>query len=554
MLRNLEIQNYAIIEHLDVDFPSGLAIITGETGAGKSILLGALGLIMGNRADSKVMYNPETKTFVEAVFDIKAYGLTSFFEEFELDYHDELIIRREIAVGGKSRAFVNDSPVTLDILSELTSFLIDIHRQFDMLDIQKPAKQIEVVDALANNKSPLDEYREVFKKYKNQLKNLEDLKAKNRLANQEAEFLKFQIDEFDTAALKTDEQSILESELKKLTAAEEVKKATTALSFVLEEDEQAVIGQLQTLSNTFYSLIHIDPAYNELYERLISSKEELSDMSREATKIADATEYDEAAINTANSRLNQIYKLQKKHNVSNMEALLAVENEIRTKLDGFADLSDSILKKEAEITASYKDLNTKADKLSQNRKKVSKAFEDEIHTMLASLSMENAYIRVQITESSSLNINGKDDLVLLFSPNKGSEFLPLKDIASGGEISRLTLCIKSMVAESITLPTLVFDEIDAGVSGDVALKMGLILDKLALKHQVICITHSPQIASKADVHFWVYKADTTDRTITAMKSLTHDERVTEIAKMLSGNPPTPAAIANAKELIGIAKA
>ncbi|MBK8669037.1 MAG: DNA repair protein RecN [Saprospiraceae bacterium] len=551
MLRKIEIQNYAIIDKLEIEFPAGLTIITGETGAGKSILLGALGLIMGKRADTRVLYDQERKCFVEATFDVKAYRLEDFFVEEGLDYMDELVIRREIASNGKSRAFVNDSPVTLDILDKLTEGLIDIHQQFDTLDIQKPSFQLQMIDALAGNKNLLETYSKGIKLYRQALRKLEELKEKNRNAHQEMEFLSFQMNEFNQAELKEGEQESLEAQLEKLTSAEDIKKCTTLLVHGLEEDENAIIGQIQGLVNHISSIKHLDKSYNEIYDRLISVREELADVAKEASSMAEATEYDEEAIYLANARLNLINRLQKKHGVITMQALLDIQSTIEQKLNGYSDLTDEIEKMEASCVKQETELRKQALSLSDLRKKIIPTFEKNVHDLLVGLSMEHAYIKVKIDTLKELSSTGLDDLSILFAPNKGSGFLPLKDTASGGEISRLTLCVKSLVAGAVTLPTLIFDEIDAGVSGDVAQKMGAILSRMSEKHQIICITHSPQIAARAESHYWVYKSETASRTMTAMRELTMDDRVIEIAKMLSGNPPTETAKANARELIGL---
>lgn len=551
MLTRLEIQNYAIIDRVDISLPEGLTIITGETGAGKSILLGALGLVMGKRADTKVMYDPEKKCYVEAVFEISNYNLRDYFEARELDYFPELIIRREISQGGKSRAFVNDSPVTLDILAELTENLIDIHQQFDILDIQKPTFQLRMIDALAGNQSMLDAYKTEYNRYRSLIRKLSELTERSAAAAREMDFLTFQIQEFDEAALKTGEQAELESALLKLTAAEDVKRLTTLVSHVLEEDERAVNGTLQSLASQLSHIRDLDPVYHELYERLLSSREELADIAREASRISDLTEYDTEAIHTTTERLNVIYRLMKKHQAADLDDLLLVRDKTAAQLAGFRDLGTEIESTSKEILSIKNTLLGIGTKLSENRKACTGRFESEVHSLLADLSMTHARIKVAINALGEPGPTGLDEVNMLFAPNKGSDFLPLKDTASGGEMSRLTLCIKSLVAGAITLPTLIFDEIDAGVSGDVAGKVGKILSRLAERHQVICITHSPQIAARASCHYWVYKSDTDTRTITAMKQLSADEKITEIAKMLSGNPPTDAALANARELINL---
>ncbi|HQV96821.1 MAG TPA: DNA repair protein RecN [Saprospiraceae bacterium] len=550
MLRKLEIQNYAIIDKLEIDFPTGLTIITGETGAGKSILLGALGLIMGKRADTKVLFDQERKCFVEATFAIADYQLHEYFTEEGLDYDDELIIRREIAPGGKSRAYINDSPVTLDILTTLTENLIDIHQQFDTLDIQKPVFQLRIIDALAGNKNVLEQYSNLYKDYRQTCQKLELLKEKNRNAQQEVEFLNFQIAEFDQADLKPNEQDELEMQLQKLTSAEDIIKNCSAIVQAVEEGENAILGQLQFISNQFGSIKNLDKNFSDIYDRLLSVREELMDISKDASRISDSTEYDAAAIETTTTRLNIINRLQKKHGVITMDDLLKTQAEIKDKLNKFGDLTSDIENLELEISKKERSLKELAQVLSQARKKVIPSLEKDVHNLLTDLSMNHAYIKVQTGVLSSFSNSGLDDISILFAPNKGSDFLPLKDTASGGEMSRLTLIIKSLVAGALTLPTLIFDEIDAGVSGDIAGKMGEILNNLANKHQIIAITHSPQIAAKAMSHYWVYKNDTESRTVTAMRQLDQGERVYEIAKMLSGNPPTEAAKANARELIG----
>lgn len=550
MLKNIEIQNYAIIDKLNIEFTDGMTIITGETGAGKSILLGALELIRGKRADTKVLYDQGVKCFVEAIFEVKAYGLQPFFEEEGLDYHDEMIVRREISPNGKSRAFVNDMPVTLDILQQLAEQLIDIHQQFDILDIQKPAFQTRILDALGDNKVLLEEYSIAYKSYKQAIKKHAELLENNRNANQEIEFLNFQMDEFIQVGLKEGELDTLESLLQKLTAAEDIKKNHALLVQVLDESEQAMISQLQALINQYATIKDFDSSYGAIYDRLVSTNEEMKDLTKEAMHIYDATDYDEELIQTTSERLNTINRMLKKHNVVTVEELLKISEGIQDKLDGFADLTSSISDLEKQIAKMQDNLKGLSEKISQRRKKVVPKLEKDVHDLLALLSMEHAYIKVKIDDVDGFTPNGKDDVIFLFAPNKGSEFLPLKDTASGGEMSRLTLCIKSLVAGALTLPTLILDEIDAGVSGDVARKMGNILSELSHNHQIICITHSPQIAAKAQTHYWVYKFDNEHRTVTAIRELSLEDRVLEIAKMLSGNPPTEAAKANARELIG----
>lgn len=549
MLKRLEIQNYAIIESLELDLTKGLSIVTGETGAGKSILLGALGLIMGKRADTKVLYEADKKCVVEAVFDISEYGLQSLFESEGLDYEAETIIRRIISPNGKSRAFINDEPSTLSVLKNLTDNLVDLHQQFDTLDLHSVSFQTKTIDALAGNLDAVANYQSDYSEYAKAKKVLASLEEKHKNSNQEMEFLNFQMKEFNDAELMDGEQEEKEKALERLTNAEDIQRVGNMVLHQLDESEPSVVDTLQTLLNELSGVMDADEKLSNLYERLTNTQEELRDIAKESGHIAEVTEYDEELIEEMNARLNLIYRLQKKHNVNTLEELLTIQDKISTDLSGFGDITQDIEDLKTKINSLEKALVDKANKISAKRKKTAPKFDKTIHEMLVPLSMENAYIKVDIQALDKPGPSGMDQITFLFASNKGSDFKPLKDIASGGEISRLTLCIKSIVADAMTLPTLIFDEIDTGVSGEVASRMGEILAQLAEKHQVMSITHSPQIAAKADRHFFVHKNDKPDRTVTAIKELDRAGRITEIAKMLSGNPPSEAAIANAKELM-----
>lgn len=549
MLKRLEIQNYAIIESLELDLTKGLTIVTGETGAGKSILLGALGLIMGKRADTKVLYEAEKKCVVEAVFDISEYNLKPIFESEGIDYEEETIIRRVISPNGKSRAFINDEPANLGILKALTNNLIDLHQQFDTLDLHSVSFQTKTIDALAGTIEKVDDYQKVFSEYRKAKRQLAELEDRHRNSNQEMDFLNFQMKEFNDAELIDGEQEEKEKQLVKLTNAEDIQKIGQMINHALEDGEPSVVDSLQTLLNELSNVMDTDETLRQLYDRLSTIQEELRDISREGGAIAEDTEYDEAQIDELNNRLNLIYRLQKKHNTNSLTELLEIQDRIAEQLASFGDISQDIEKLKSSIQKLEEKLVKQAGIISKNRAKIAPSFEKKIHDMLVPLSMENAYIKVSIEPLDEPGPSGMDNISFLFAPNKGSDFKPLKDIASGGEISRLTLCIKSLVADAMTLPTLIFDEIDTGVSGEVASRMGEILSSLAGNHQVISITHSPQIAGKADKHYFVHKNDRSDRTVTAVKELDQDGRINEIAKMLSGNPPSAAAIENAKELM-----
>ena len=550
MIISLEIQNYAIIEKLHVALDKGLNIITGETGAGKSILLGALGLIMGKRADTKVLYHQDRKCIVEASFNIKSYDLKGFFEANNLDYDVELIIRREISPVGKSRAFVNDTPVTLAILQELTKSLVDMHQQFDTLDIHSSKWQMEVLDSLAGNTKLLSAYQLEFKEYKVAEKRLKTLEKEAANALKELDYITFQFTELDEASLEFDEQESKEQLLNRLAGTEDIQRIANSAYFAIDESEQSIINQLQIISQDLDNIKELDPKLSESYDRVLSSLEELRDIAAVLQDVNESVEHDPNLAQETQERLDMIYRLQKKHQVVSIEELLTIQTDLHTRINSQQKMDGEINEIASKMHKLETNLKVTAKKLSTNRKKIAKSFAKDIEMLLATLSMEHAKIDARLTDSDQLTPNGMDKVDYYFSANKGGTLGALKNVASGGEISRLTLVIKSLVASSMALPTLIFDEIDTGVSGEVANRMAEIISKLAKKHQVMSITHSPQIAAKAQHHYFVYKHETETRTITNIKLLSANDRIVEIAKMLSGNPPSDAAVANAKELIG----
>jgi len=550
MIISLEIQNYAIIEKLHVALDKGLNIITGETGAGKSILLGALGLIMGKRADTKVLYHQDRKCIVEASFNIKSYDLKGFFEANNLDYDVELIIRREISPVGKSRAFVNDTPVTLAILQELTKSLVDMHQQFDTLDIHSSKWQMEVLDSLAGNAKLLSAYQLEFKEYKVAEKRLKTLEKEAANALKELDYITFQFTELDEASLEFDEQESKEQLLNRLAGTEDIQRVANSAYFAIDESEQSIINQLQIISQDLDNIKELDPKLSESYDRVLSSLEELRDIAAVLQDVNESVEHDPNLAQETQERLDMIYRLQKKHQVVSIEELLTIQTDLHTRINSQQKMDGEINEIASKMHKLETNLKVTAKKLSTNRKKIAKSFAKDIEMLLATLSMEHAKIDARLTDSDQLTPNGMDKVDYYFSANKGGTLGALKNVASGGEISRLTLVIKSLVASSMALPTLIFDEIDTGVSGEVANRMAEIISKLAKKHQVMSITHSPQIAAKAQHHYFVYKHETETRTITNIKLLSANDRIVEIAKMLSGNPPSDAAVANAKELIG----
>ncbi len=549
MIKSLHIRNYAIIELLELTFSEGLTIITGETGAGKSILLGALELIMGQRADSKALYDESEKCVVEGLFDVRAYDLKDFFESNDIDYDNEVVVRREILPNGKSRAFVNDTPVNLKVLQDLSGSLIDLHQQFDTLDIHQISFQLRMIDALAGNKQLLQQYAEAYRRLQSDKRRLADLTAKSENATREMDFLQFQMEEFNRAELTGGEQEALEEELTRLTNAEDIKRITGSAYNMLVENEQSVVGTLQDIGIQLHQIGKVDHQISLLNVRFDSIVVELQELARELETIAEETEYDAQRISEIQQRLDLIYRLQKKHGVSTVAELLAIQDNIQSQLGSFGDLSQEIVELADKIHVQEQELTANALELRNRRQAVIPGFEEKVTELLTQLAMPHAQMQVQFDELATLGSTGLDEVNFLFAANKGSRLQRIKEVASGGELSRLTLVTKSLVASAIPLPTLIFDEIDSGISGDVALKMGNILRKLSNQHQVVTITHSPQIAAKADAHYFVYKKEKDDRTVTHVRLLTQDERVRAIATMLSQNPPSDSAMENARELL-----
>ena len=551
MIKKLLIQNYALIEALELEFPSGLTIITGETGAGKSILLGALGLIMGNRADSRSLFDENKKCVVEAYFSIEKYGLASFFENNEIDYEDDLIIRRELTPAGKSRSFINDTPVNLKTLQDLSAELIDLHQQFDTSDIHDQNFQLKMVDALADNAHLLTKYRKEFREYAALKKQRDEIISMSQASQREIEFLNFQWDELDKANLQLGEEDSLEEELTRLTHAEGIKRILGATFSQLEESETSILTQLSDIAQSLSQVRRFDEVVGRLYERLATSQIELRELSRDIENRYEAIEYDPDRLKTVQERLDMLNRLLNKHHVSNVGELIKFRAQLASRLESFANRNMDIAAIEARISHLQNQLEQVASVLNERRIAVIPTFEEKIHQRLSLLALENARLEVHCQSVEELGPNGKDSVFFLFAANRGSRMLPIKDVASGGELSRLALVIKSLVASAIPLPTLIFDEIDAGISGDVALKMGNILRTLSNDHQVITITHSPQVAAKADTHYFVYKEEMPERTLTCVKSLDKEGKIFSIASMLSQNPPSAFAIENAKELLGL---
>lgn len=553
MIKRLQISNYAIIEALDLHFSPGLTIITGETGAGKSILLGALGLILGGRADTKSLFKADEKCIIEAQFDIKAYKLQSFFEANDLDYEEELIIRRELTPAGKSRAFVNDTPVTQKALQELGASLIDLHQQFDTLYVNNEDFQLQLLDALAQHPALLSQYQTAFQALQTAKKRLRELQALSSQALREQEFIQFQHNELFEAALVADEQEKLESEQSRLTNADEIQQICAAIFRLVAEDDLAISDQLLQIIQSLGPLARTDGDIRSIKERFSSLQLELEALGEEVAKLGEQTESDPERLLQVNQRLDQLYRLQTKHAVNSVQGLIDLQNELGRQLLAFADLSEETQALETQIEALHQKLLTLGEQVRQGRQKVAPGFTKAAETLLAELAMPNAKLVVDFRPLEQPSASGLDEIMFLFSANKGGRLQPIKDAASGGEMSRIALVTKSLVASAMALPTLIFDEIDSGVSGDVALKMGGILSRLSEHHQLVVITHSPQVASRAQRHFHIYKTDKgpENRTITKLKELNEEESVRAIATMLSQSPPSASALENARELIAL---
>lgn len=551
MLQRLFIQNYAIIDELEVPFSKHMNSITGETGAGKSIIVGALGLILGQRADSAVLVNKEKKCVVEGWFDVKGKkAVRAFLEQEELDVQDEVNIRREIAVNGKSRAFINDTPVTLTQLNQLSSLLVDMHQQFDTREIGESDFQRQVIDALAGNAAILHDYHGVYARWQQARREWEALRAQKEQFDKEADYNKFQFTELEEAAFSTDELEEAELSLRTLSHAESIKAALSRIYFELEESETPIVQQLKSLQGQLGQVSGYHAELPALIERMQAAQVEIKDIADEVDRISSQVQHDPARIEQLNERLSLGYKLQKKHGVSSTAELIAIKDQLEEKLQAVLQIDESIETRAKETAALEKELRKLAATLSAARQQQTAPLEQKVNKLLAQVGMPNARLKVSITPVENPGAHGADAIEFLFDANKSNQFQPVGKVASGGELSRLMLCIKSLVAERIDLPTLIFDEIDTGISGEAAKQVGVIMKDLAASRQVICITHQPQIAGKADAHFFVYKQAQGDTVRTNIRQLSRDERITAIAQMLSGEKPTAAALENAREMVG----
>ena len=548
MLKHLTIRNYALIEQLEMD-PSGkLNVITGETGAGKSIMLGAIGLLMGNRADTKVLLNEGEKCITEGIFEIAAYKLKPFFRQEDLDYDELTVIRREIAPGGKSRAFVNDTPVTLDVLKRLGGQLMDIHSQHETLQLGSHVFQLRLVDSYAGNTQLLGEYEKAWTKF---LQSREDFQTLQREANslrEEADFVNFQLDELAKAAFEEGEQERLESEVKIMEHAEDIKSRFNAILELLARSEYASRNALSEARNQLQSVAGYSKTYEHLLTRLQSVIIELDDILAEIENEESRVEFDPQRAATAKERIDLLYRLLKKHRLNTIGELLSLQSDLQRKSLLTRNLDEELSKAKRQYEESETTAKEVAKRLTQSRTKVFTRLGNELTALLKELGMPEAALvfnREETTPTSS----GADRIEIQFSANKGILPRTLSEVASGGEFSRLMFCIKYVMAEKAEMPTLILDEVDSGVSGEIAIKLGKLMKDMAQRHQIITISHLPQIAARADTHFFVYKESTRSKTVSSIKKLNENERIEAIARMIGGDKPSRVAVENARELL-----
>lgn len=549
MLTSLSIQNYALINQLSIDFTDGLSIITGETGAGKSILLGALGLVLGNRADTSTLKDTSKKCVVEAQLSISNYNLEDFFIAVDIDYESQTIIRREILPSGKSRAFVNDTPVKLSVLNDLKSKLIDVHSQHQTLELSDADFQFHILDALAKNTQKLASYQRGLQQLKVYQKELLELETQQREANQQYDYNLHLFNELNEANLIADEQLELEEKLEKLNNVEEIQLNLSEAVHIASADEIGIQTLLNTLENRLQKIAPFSKEYEEISNRITSIKIELDDIVAELEGATESIDSNPNELEKLNDRLQLIYNLQKKHYVNAIPELLEIQEALSVKVDQVENAEGIINKKQQQIQEVSTKLDEVATLISSARKKIIPNLKKELEYLLSELGMPEARFSIELSKSDSFLSNGKDKLNFLFSANKGGSFGELKKVASGGELSRIMLTIKKILSENTQLPTIIFDEIDTGVSGEISNKIAKIMQQMSTQMQVITITHLPQIAAKGNQHYKVFKEDVAGVTTTNLKQLSEDERIVEIAEMLSGKDISDSAITHAKELL-----
>lgn len=549
MLQHLEISHYALIERLDIDIHKGFSVITGETGAGKSIIMGALSLVLGNRADTRVIQEGSKKCVVEATFDVSAYGLEAIFELLEIDYENECIIRREVNRSGKSRSFVNDTPIKLVDLKQITAHLIDIHSQHANLLLGESNFQLQVVDTIAQSKEELLAYKKVYKSYKMSEKALNQLRERARTQRVDLDYAQYQYDQLAEAELISGEQKQMEQELSMLNHTEEIKSNLQHVLSIFQDDEYGSLGQLSEASGALDKVSEYLEELPDLAKRTESMRIELEDICSELENVFSTAEYDPSRKQQIEERLNLIYSLEQKHQVETIDALLELQNQYEQQLLRIEGFDAELEKLEKELKANRSKCKIQAEKLSQKRHHISAEIEQSMEEKLVFLGMKNAQFKVDISATSEFTPTGCDHVEFLFTANKKAQAQAITAIASGGEMARVMLTLKSLLVKRQDMPTIIFDEIDTGVSGDVAQRMGKVMQQMSQNMQVITISHLPQIAAQGTHHFKVYKEDTPENTITHLVPLNKAQRIEELAEMLSGKPPTPAACMNAQELI-----
>lgn len=549
MLKFLYIKNYALIKSLEIDFESGFSAITGETGAGKSILLGALSLILGKRADSSNLFDETTKCIVEGSFDLSHLNLNNFFPDNDIDYEDLSILRREILPNGKSRAFINDTPVNLKLMRELASKLVDIHSQHETLKMGSSDFQMEVVDKFGTENKLLESYKTKYSKYKKDTKALENLKSDNEKAKRDEDYFRFQLNELETININETEFDELVERANYLAHAEDVQQIAEKSAHLLIENDESIFDKISEITDDFSGISQFHKQFKEIYQRLKSLKIELKDIAEEIESLSVDSDSENSNLEQINEKLNIIYSLQQKHNSNTIGELIDIRNDFETKLDNISGLEEQIKELESSLSKQRVDLLKLANELTSIRKKSSQLLKKSIQNQLSKLGMPDADFEVSFTKLNDFTPLGLDKIDFLFSANKGSRLAEISKIASGGELSRLMLAVKSLITTRKLLPTIIFDEIDNGVSGDIAGKVGNMLKQMSDNHQIIAITHLPQIASKANSHYFVFKENKNGRTSSKINLLNSEQRVEEIAKMLSDEKVSDAAREAAMNLL-----
>lgn len=549
MITSLSIKNYALIEKLSIDFSKGFSIITGETGAGKSIILGAIGLVLGKRADLTSLKNKEEKCVIEAHFEISKYNLKDFFAENDLDYEDETIIRREILPSGKSRAFINDSPVNLQELQDLSLFLIDIHSQQQTQELSDETVQFKIIDAIANNFDTILTYQNLLKVYKSEKSKLNALLKKQSDSGKEQEYNTFLLNELVSAKLKSGEQAELEADFEKLNNVEIIKESIDKSLVIANEEQFGVFHNLNEIKNALQKIAPFSAEYQNFFERITSISIEFDDVSKELQNASEKLLNDPEQLELVSQKLQLIFNLQKKHHVNSVDELLQIQADLGNTLLELDNIEEEIEALSKSIEQKANELDAFAGTIHQNRINAIPVLSNQLISILETLGMPNVRFNMELLPSETYFQNGKDELQFLFSANKGTDFGLLKKVASGGEMSRIMLAVKAILAQYSKLPTLIFDEIDTGVSGEIAIRMGEIMKEMSAKMQIFAITHLPQIAAKGDSHFKVSKATIDDHTQSELKLLSQDERVIEIAQMLSGAVVSDSALNHAKALL-----